>query len=228
MASAPEDDPRIKKLPLLGALTSYRQCSLKVSKKLWGVTGLCYWNTPSYFKDAVDIVSGILQLILSFWGAQYERPFLKSEPQCQQLESHPLTTSPDIVSLPTHLPYSFSSFSASLCSYVLYLLWPWNILAGKLAWTQKYINKKTSCPFSSTPTSSPGYGRQGCCLPCSLLILSSSLGPEAQRGPSVSICGINEQIVIIKLLWPLYTFNHIQYASVHKWVHTVCTIYKFL
>lgn len=66
MASAPEDDPRIKKLPLLGALTSYRQCSLKVSKKLWGVTGLCYWNMPSYFKDAVDIVSGILQLILSF------------------------------------------------------------------------------------------------------------------------------------------------------------------
>ena len=173
MATATEDDPRIKKLPLLGAITSYRQCSLKAIRKLWGVTGLCYWNMPSYSEDAADIVSGILQLILSFCGTQYERPFLKSE----------LWKSPSH-NLPWHSVYLCTSpppplFSPPLCSYVLYLLWPWNILAGKLALTQKYINKKTSCPFSPTPTSSPGYRRQGWCLPCSLLILSSSLGPEA-------------------------------------------------
>lgn len=34
MATAAEDDPRIKKLPLLGAITSYRQCSLKAIRKL--------------------------------------------------------------------------------------------------------------------------------------------------------------------------------------------------
>ena len=34
MATATEDDPRIKKLPLLGAITSYRQCSLKAIRKL--------------------------------------------------------------------------------------------------------------------------------------------------------------------------------------------------
>ena len=29
------------------------------------------------------------------------------------------------------------------------------------------------------------------------------------QGPSMSIYGINEQIVIIRLMWPLYTFSHI-------------------
>ena len=29
------------------------------------------------------------------------------------------------------------------------------------------------------------------------------------QGPSVSICGINEQIIIIRLMWPLYTLSHI-------------------
>jgi hypothetical protein len=118
MATAPEDDPRIKKLPLFGAITSYRPSEGQQET----VGSYRTLNMPSYFKDAADIVSGILQLILSFCGAQYERPFLKSEPECQQLESHPLTTSPDTLYLPTHLPSSFSSFSASLCSYVLYLL----------------------------------------------------------------------------------------------------------
>ena len=138
---------------------TYRTLLLEYALLLWRCCGHCVWHSPT----------GTVLLWCSVWETLPQVRALKVT-----LSQPPLTQC-----LPMHLPSSFSFFSTSLCSYVLYLLWPWNILAGKLALTQKYINKKTSCPFSPTPTSSPGYRRQGCCLPCSLLILSSSLGPEA-------------------------------------------------
>ena len=49
MASAPEDDPGLKKLPPLGAVTSYRQCSWRAGEKLGSCGTFCYWNMPSSF-----------------------------------------------------------------------------------------------------------------------------------------------------------------------------------